>query len=373
MKVNLAHALHPMSSTVIYTSRLGNWIAVPFRVRMRISVIALLAISACGGPVAPSSSSSPSALTSPTGSSTLPCRLPAVLAVDRQGLRLTLGFATLPNGPVSVDGSDAIVEVGRFPAAGTSGYTPIRGTERKPVLVGGGGATYSAAAGRWLPARPEEVAPDGLHYVYRHPDGELHVVDVTTTADRKVANPNNLNPLAFTASGIYLTKSALLAAGLWRMDPSTLVITELVAPGDGQDWLAVTRGIAWGANSNGAMGGPAATQILRADVSNGRVTRPYQSPSGTSIALIAPDSIGGVLLILAGQPLSALYLRSDGTQRPVSIASDVTALHLQGPRQADGHGIWFLGNVALARFDGDSIRIAGPAIEGLIAPAGPCT
>ncbi|GAC1662068.1 MAG: hypothetical protein PVS2B1_20520 [Candidatus Dormibacteraceae bacterium] len=156
------------------------------------------------------------------------------------------------------------------------------------------------------------------------------------------------------------------------MDPSTLVITELVAPGDGQDWLAVTRGIAWGANANGAMGAPAATQILRADVSNGKVTRPYQSPVGTSIAVIAPDSIGGVLLILAGQPLSALYLRPDGTQRPVSIASDVTARHLQGPIQADGHGIWFLGE-ALARFDGDSIRIAGPAIEGSIAAAGPCT
>ena len=372
MKVNITQASNSMSSIVTYTSRLGSWIAGPFRVRMWISVIALVAISACGTPVAPSSSSSPSALASATGSSALPCRLPAVLAVDQQGGRLTLGFVTLPNGTVSVDASDAIVVVGRFTSPGESGYTPIHGTVRTPVLVGESFGTYSAAAGRWLPARPQEVAPDGLHYVYRHPDGELHVVDVTTTADRKVANPNNLMPLAFTATGIYLTKSALLAAGLWRMEPSTLVITELVAPGDGQDWLAVTRGIAWGANSNGAMGAPAATQILRADVSNGKVTRPYQSAVGTSIALIAPDSTGGVLLILAGQPLSALYLRPDGTQRPVSIASDVTARHLQGPRQADGHGIWFFG-VALARFDGDSIRVAGPAIEGVIAPAGPCT
>jgi len=48
MKVNLAHALHSMSRSVIYSSRLGNGIAVPFHARMRISVIALLAISACG-------------------------------------------------------------------------------------------------------------------------------------------------------------------------------------------------------------------------------------------------------------------------------------------------------------------------------------
>jgi len=269
--------------------------------------------------------------------------------------------------------SDAIVEVGRFPTAGTSGYTPIWGTVRAPALVGESFGTYSAAAGRWLPARPEEVAPDGLHYVDRHPDTELHVVDVAATADRKIANPDNLNPFAFAAGGIYLTQSALLAAGLWRMDPSTLAITELVAPGEGQDWLAVTQGIAWGANSNGAMGAGAPTQVLGADLSNGKVTRPYQAPGGTSIAMIAPDSKGGVLLLLAGQPLSAFYLRPDGTQRPVSIESDVTAAQLQAPRQADGHGIWFLGKTALVRFDGDSIRTAGPGIDRDIQPAGPCT
>src|SRR5258708_710370 len=116
----------------------------------------------------------PSPTASLTPAATLPCKMPVNLRVDQGGNREVLGYLALPSGVTTDDPTDSIVKVADFPVSG-GGTVPLWGTVTSPQLFGVGLGTFSPIAGKWLPAPPQLLSPDLLHYAYLHPNGSLRL------------------------------------------------------------------------------------------------------------------------------------------------------------------------------------------------------
>src|SRR6202011_1642811 len=170
----------------------------------------------------------PSPSPSPSSVAALPCRMPVDLRTDQGGNREVLGYLSLPSGTTTDDPTDAIVKVADFPVS-SNGTVPIWGTSTSPQLFGVGFGTRTSPAGRWLPAPPELVSPDGRHYAYRHANGTLRLAAVDGS-ELPVANPNDLAPLAYTISGVVLAQNGPAANGLWLLDPTTQAVTVITPP-----------------------------------------------------------------------------------------------------------------------------------------------
>lgn len=162
--------------------------------------------------------SRPSAGATPT----FPCALPVVVTMELGNpgqdpvLVTENGFVNLPGGTYS---SDPNVVVSDLPAA--------------PDAVPG---TYSAQLGRWLPAWPLQLSPDGLSYVYvkLQPAGstysdfrtaELHLVDAKRKTERVLWTSSDALVLVAWTSATGLIVSTTPKQGgtllLWRVDPNT--------------------------------------------------------------------------------------------------------------------------------------------------------
>ena len=100
--------------------------------------------------------------------------MPVNVRVDQGGNREVLGSLALPSGVTTDDPTDSIVKVADFPVSG-GGTVPLWGTVSSPQLFGVGLGTFSPIAGKWLPAPPQLVSPDLLHYTYLHPNGSLRL------------------------------------------------------------------------------------------------------------------------------------------------------------------------------------------------------
>src|SRR4029077_13564248 len=125
------------------------------------------------------------------------------------------GYLALPTGVTTVDPTDSIVKVADFPVSGGS-TLPIWGTVTSPQLFGVGLGTFAPVASKWLPAPPQLVSPDLLHYTYLHPNGSLRIANATGS-DVPIANPINLTPLAYTNTGIVLVENQPASSGLWLL------------------------------------------------------------------------------------------------------------------------------------------------------------
>ena len=299
--------------------------------------------------------------------------MPASLRVDQGGNREVLGFLSLPAGTTADDTSDAIVKVADFPVS--SGVTvPVWGTVTSPQLFGAPLGTYSPSAARWLPAPPEVVAPDGHHYVYVHPNGSLRLAGADGS-ELPVPNPNNLTPLAFTSSGVILVQSGPASNGLWLLDSTTQSVSVITPPAGADDWREVTGTIAFGVNSPGVLGAAAPTAVLSAAIDAAAAPKTiYTAGAGSSIAFIAADQLGGVLIGVTGSAPGLVYL--NGGVGPVAVAVPSGAVIATiGPRHhADAHGIWFLGRTGIFLFTPPSTfqQIAAGTTTD-VAPGGDCT
>src|SRR6266849_999274 len=282
---------------------LGRW----FGVAMAIVLVGGCAGGATGTGKPPTQSTPSSA----AAVATLPCRMPVNLRVDQGGNREVLGYLALPSGVTTDDPTDSIVKVADFPVSG-GGTVPFWGTVTSPQLFGVGLGTFSPIAGKWLPAPPELVSPDLVHYTYLHPNGSLRLA-AAAGAEIPVANPINLTPLAYAGAGVVLVQNQPASSGLWLLDPRTHAITVITQPTGSDDWREVTSApatatagggtLAYGVNSPGGLGAPPATTVLRANLQAGgllKTTTVYTADAGTTIALIAADRQGGLLVALTG-------------------------------------------------------------------------
>src|SRR5216683_1231773 len=289
------------------TSRtLGRW----FGVAMAIVLVGGCAGGATGTGKPPTQSTPSSA----AAVATLPCRMPVNLRVDQGGNREVLGYLALPSGVTTDDPTDSIVKVADFPVSG-GGTVPLWGTVTSPQLFGVGLGTFSP-----------------------------------------IANPINLIPLAYTGAGVVLVQNQPASSGLWLLDPTTHAITVITQPTGSDDWREVTSApataaasggtLAYGVNSPGGLGAPPPTTVLRANLQAGgllKTTTVYTADAGTTIALIAADRQGGLLVALTGQSPGLVYLDRNTGSRSVTAPAGI-ALATVGPRHhADAHGIWFIG------------------------------
>jgi hypothetical protein len=323
----------------------------------------------------------PSPAASPTPAATLPCKMPVNLRVDQGGNREVLGYLTLPSGATADDPTDSIVKVADFPVGG-GGTVPIWGTVTPPQLFGVGLGTFSPVAGKWLPAPPQLVSPDLLHYAYLHPNGSLRLANATGS-EIPVANPINLTPLAYTSAGVVLVRNQPDSNGLWLLDPTTQTITVITPPTATDDWREVAAApatatssggtFAYGVNSPGVLGAPQPTSVLVSNVLSGTSKTAYTTSGGTTIALIAADRQGGLLLVLTGATSGLVYLDPNTGPRTVVAPAGVVLATL-GPRHhADAHGIWFVGRTGIFLFNAASglQKIAG-GVTTDVAPGGDC-
>jgi hypothetical protein len=153
----------------------------------------------------------------------------------------------------------------------------VQRTNAQPYLYGTQGGkygytdiTYDAIVGRWLPVTRNQVAPDGLTYVYTEEfygplpvfpsgaggccppptGGTVHIADAASGLDKLTINFSGFpdyQPIKYSSDGIYLDGECNGPAQgcdeLWRMDPTTGKLSVAV-PMQGA-WWAVVDGYAW--------------------------------------------------------------------------------------------------------------------------------
>jgi hypothetical protein len=310
--------------------------------------------------------------------------MPVNLRVDQGGNREVLGYLALPSGVTTDDPTDSIVKVADFPVSG-GGTVPIWGTVTSPQLFGVGLGTFSPIAGKWLPAPPQLVSPDLLHYTYLHPNGSLRLT-AANGSEIPIANPINLTPLAYSGAGVVLVQNQPAASGLWLLDPTTQGITVITQPTGTDDWREVTTApatatasggaVAYGVNSPGVLGASPPTSVLRANLQAGgllKTATAYTAAAGTTIALIAADRQGGLLIVLTGALPGLLYLDPNTGPKPITPPAGVVLATI-GPRHhADAHGIWFIGRTGIFLFNAASgFQKIAAGVTTDVAPGGDC-
>jgi hypothetical protein len=323
---------------------------------------------------------SPSPSPAPSPVATLPCRMPAILRVDQGGNREVLGYVSLPSGVTTDDPSDAIVKVADFPVAGAT--TPIWGTMASPQLLGVPFATYSPAAGRWLPAPPALVSPDGLGYAYLHADGTIRLA-TSDGSQITVSNPSSLTPLAYTSSGVVLVQNLAAANGLWLLDPATQSLTPITPPAGTDDWLYVSSitptstssggTFVYGLDSPGGLGAPPSTAVIAAQLVAGTPVKTIYTSAPGTITFIAADQDGGLLAVVAGSVSSLVYISPLTRPAPVAAPAGIDPEQIGRRNHADAHGIWFLGGTGIFLFNATSgLQKIAPGTTSDIVPAGDC-
>ena len=292
--------------------------------------------------------------------------MPATVGIGGGGYVAKLGWITLPTGTITVDTTNEID--GSSEPVGV-----IWATNHSPQRYGYGEGTYSQAAGGWLPAPPELVAPDGLHYAYLHADGTIRIGN-QSGQEAIIKNPNKLTPLAFIAAGVVLTSQTVDSNGLWLLDTTTQTIAPIAPVAGTDDWREVRNGTAYGLDSPGVLGYPAPTKLLSVSTTVGSTpTVEYAAPAGDSIALIATDTQGDVMIDLTGSSPGIVYLNPAGSGGP-STAPNGTNFARLGPRHhADAHGIWFIGQTGIFLYTvASGLQALGPAQSTDIVPGGDC-
>ena len=239
------------------------------------------------------------------------CRLP--LTGRGPGGRELAGFVQLTDSTEAVDASAGLLPGGS--------RDPRTSTATAPVLHGAPGATLShdRAAGRWIPAPPAAVSPDGLHYAYASGDG-VHVVDLPGGADRGLGGGAGLEVLAYATDGVYAvhrSRGGEPAAGLLLLDSGSGAMRTLRPAEAGVEWAAVGGGAVWASAT--LPGG--VEEVWRLDPEHGTVVA-WMRRQGAGLRLIAVDGDGHPLVQVAAPQASSIWLvTAPGQARQVSDSS----------------------------------------------------
>jgi hypothetical protein len=341
--------------------------------RLIAAAIALL-VAACSQQ--PASSPSPSALatagTSPTVS-TSRCSLPvwwsespAATSVD-----VHAGFISVPAGLVT--------DVGAIPPLLPASVTGLASVQSI-------GATFDAASKRWLHADRQLLSPDRKRYAYWTADSshnEIHVVDLTTGADRIVYSGSILFlVIAFTEDTLYLVHAINPRQGafelLFTLDPTGGGTPTLVAGSDRHmyqwGWVLVSGGAAWGIDYR-VQGSAYVYSVLRLDLATASVTQWLEGPPDD---LFWPQGTDGANRLYAGDNQQKLWrIASPGNVEtlanpgPVAINGGIGS---QSGFISDSAGVWFSGQGSVWLYSEAAVPkqfVAGPP-GGQVWPAGPC-
>jgi hypothetical protein len=237
------------------------------------------------------------------------CRL-AVAGQGPAAGHLVAGFIRFPPGTATMDPQGGVEPAGA--------HDPRSRTTAPPHLYGAADAwpSYDRPAGRWVPAPPQAVSPDGLRYAYAAPDG-VHLVDVASAIDRVIQPAAQLDVLAVQPEGVYAVQRRAPAEpseGLWLLGSGRGSMRQLRAPEPGVEWAAVGGGVAWA--SMEAPGGLA--EMERLDLGDGSVAVRFRR-AGAGLRLIGLDPGGRPLVEVATPAASTVWLvTGSGDARQVS-------------------------------------------------------
>lgn len=302
------------------------------------------------------------------------CWLPAVLGVDQKGTRLLAGYVDVATGAEVFEplGNEIVVANVPVSAASTS---PQWGLEAQPKLLGEPFVSWSNPLQGWLPARPEMVAPDGIHYAYRAADRSIHMVAATTQTDQVVlaSNPNDLNPIGYSNDGVWLVQGA--GQGLWLIDASTQALIQVRAPSSQEFWNLFRGGAIWGANTGG-FGSAPPSSLLHFDPKS-RTVSTWYSQAGAIVSLAAVDANGVAAVVTSsgsGAADTLVAVTAPGQSRVLSMPGGVDPIPLlSGREETDSHGGWVVARSGTFLFNSTSgVRSIGAAVSGDVVPAGEC-
>jgi hypothetical protein len=342
------------------------------KTRLLILTCGLFAsVTACGG-------AQPGRTAGHAGSATSPAAAaPVTSAAAPTPPPVTCGRLPVINDNPTLPAGFLDVETGRFTADPSSTLTSIGGdldrTGGSPPLVGwpAGWPTY-AAGGRWVPALPGWVSPDGTAYVYPSTaQPAIHVVDVRSATDR-VLTTRKLYPVQWTADGIYVMDWPsgnpagvyLLSPSSGRVQPIAAKLSSVTPVSGGAAWLTE---VAPGVPSRSGSNGPMADRLTRTDLGTGRSSAWYtEADSYLSLLGFATD---GSPLLLARSAGGAELLR---VKAPGDVAERYT-IEILSTVATDRRGTWMTqsdGTVLLYQV-GAAPRKMGKGPAGL-KPAGGC-
>jgi hypothetical protein len=307
-----------------------------------VGAVLLLLLGACSTAAAPSGAT-------PSPSPVAECRLPIVWS---SAATLHHSFLSYPNGDIT---ETAITS----------------------------GDTYDTQYRRWLPGGRELVSPDGSQYAYWSPGttpdtSQVHVVAVESGSDRiAYSGATNYWPIAFAGDGIYLMHAINLRQsafeGLFRLDPAAGGTPARVRGSDllpHAMWTLVSGGSAWGLTNRGGN-----QQILNAveqlNLATGTVTDWVQESPDLNLSPVGLDAKGR-LYITDNYQLRRLNSPNveERLLSPPQVAGQVTFSGFV----ADAHGEWMGGYGGVWHFSdsADARKLAVPADQGMVLPAGPC-
>ncbi|HEX7264125.1 MAG TPA: hypothetical protein VF383_08110 [Candidatus Dormibacteraeota bacterium] len=248
------------------------------------------------------------------------------------------------------------------------------------------GATFDAAANKWLHADRQLLSPDRKRYAYWMGNGsnnEIHVVDLTTGADRIVYSGSILFiVIAFTQDTLYLVHAINPRQGsfelLFTLDPAGGGTPTLVTGSDRHmyqwGWVLISDGAAWGIDYR-VQGNAYVYSMLRLDLTTGSVTQWLEGPPDD---MFWPQGTDGSHRLYAGDNQQKLLrIASPGNvdtlanPGPVAINGGIGS---QSGFVSDSTGVWFSGQGRVWLYSETAMPkdfAAGPP-SGQVWPAGPC-
>jgi hypothetical protein len=246
------------------------------------------------------------------------------------------------------------------------------------------GGTYISSSKWWLRAGRDLVSSDGTKYTYWKADpslSEIHVVDVTSGADRTIYSGKTLMiPIAFKSEAIYLVHGTNIRQGafekLYRLDPVGGT-PQLVSGSDRHmyqgGWVLIADGAAWGID-NRAQGNGYVYSVLRLDLTSSQVTTWIEAQND----MFWPQSVDRQHRLYAA-PFSGPLWRVDSPGRNVELPSPE---HINfvggigGPNTSvvDSNGVWFSGQAGVWLYpEGKETKKFAVGPNDAVYPAGPCT
>lgn len=256
----------------------------------------------------------------------------------------------------------------------TGSGSELERTGGSPPLVGWPvGWPYHADVGRWVPALPAWISPDGTRYLYpSYQASSIHMVDVQTGGDRVIYSGRRLYPVGWGPDGVYLMDWATgQPVGLYALSLMSGSLQQLAAKiptmvpvHDGGAWESE---VATDVPSRSGQNGPMANSLVRIDLVTGRSERWY-SEANVAVSMLGFSTDGSPLL-LAGSSSGARLLRISAPNR----VEDSYPVTITAAAVTDSQGTWMIatdGTVLLYQPGGAPAAVGrGPA--GL-KPAGAC-
>ena len=262
---------------------------------------------------------------------------------------------TFPSGNLTVD------QKGAFE---TFGDQLIRSVAQ-PFLYGSRfvlTTTYTRRYARWLPASLATVSPDSSNYAYWEftsttdsaSNSRIHVVQVTSGADRIVYSQGFYVVIDYQSEGIYLAQSSPMGEGyhgLWLLDPTSGSLRAIAT--SNQMFYLVGANAAWTgdvAPGDQAPGGMfPMDRVLRLDLMSRVSTACFRRP-GLQVDAIGFDSQGH-LIVRARSTIDGATSTSEelwlitapGVARQIysGPGSDSPAFVGFSTPLADSNGVWF--------------------------------